>query len=249
MYNYIKEIAKINKLDRFNSIIDILKKNNIDYQIQKIPDSSALGNIIVSINPSKEKKIAITAHYDNAPGTPGANDNAAACSILLNLIINNKDTKNYIEYVFFDLEENGGVGSNYYVSINKNKILYAINLDMCGIGNNIVFSHYRINDYDINIIKEIVTKYKAIEVNRLPYGDAYSFISKGIETYYIINSTNSDLKWFKKYAEGIMPSFAPEFSKTMHLSNDTIDNININQVELIYNCVNELLCKYKNENY
>lgn len=90
MNNYINDIAKINKHERLKAIIKVLKENNISYHIQIMPINDALGNIIVEFNPNNGKAIVVSAHYDNAYNTYGANDNASACSILLNLIINKK---------------------------------------------------------------------------------------------------------------------------------------------------------------
>lgn len=241
--NYTNNIAKINKLDRFNNIINILEKNNIKYTIQKAPSFNALGNIIVQLNPSQSKKIVVSAHYDNFPGTPGANDNAAACSILLNLIINNKNKEDYIECVFFDLEEYGCIGSTYYVYLNNDNIDYVINLDMCGVGENIIYSHYSLNNSSKINLNNIIDKHKAINVEILPYGDAYSFMENGIETFYIINSTNKDVQWFKNYYKGINYGI-PDFAKTMHTPNDIVENLNFDQIEKIYMFIFDLLENY-----
>ncbi len=240
MENYINDIAKIEKIDRYNAIIRVLKENGINYKIQNIPKVDTLGNIIVEFNSSKLKKIVVSAHYDNVFGTPGANDNATACSILLNLILKNKDTNEHIEFVFFDLEERGFIGSEYYVKKNKNNIIYAINLDMCGLGNNIVYS---LNKNNEDSLDKIAIKYNAFRVKSLPPGDANSFISENIETFYIINSTTHDLKWFKDFANKRCSNITPDFLETMHKPTDTIDKINIEQVNKIYLFLNELLNK------
>ena len=244
--DYTNSIAQLNKLDRFNNIINILEKNNINYIIQTIPSFNAIGNIVVQLNPSKSKKIVIAAHYDNCPGTPGANDNAAACSILLDLIINNTNKTDYIEFIFFDLEEYGCIGSSYYLYSNKENIDYAINLDMCGIGENIIYSHYSFNNINKINFKDINEKHKVININRLPYGDANMFIEKGIETLYIVNSTNKDVEWFHNYSKGKIKGI-PDFAKTMHTPNDVIDNLNFDQIEKIYMFIFDLLEIYNKQ--
>ena len=100
MQHYIQDIAQIDKKKRFSAITKVLNDNQIGYEIQRIPDNQALGNIIVKFNPSASKKIVITAHYDNVLSTPGANDNAAACSILLNLILDYRNTKIILSLYF-----------------------------------------------------------------------------------------------------------------------------------------------------
>lgn len=239
--SYIRNIAQINYIDRFNAIVDVLKTNNIDYQIQNILGNQSLGNIIVKQNFSNDKKIVVSAHYDNVLGTPGANDNAAACAILLNLIIKLKDINKNIEFVFFDLEEQGFLGSNKYLKENQNNILYAINLDMCGIGENIVYSADNFDDDELSKISNIQDKYNCKKVNMLPPGDAYNFIFKKQKILYVINSTNNDLKYFENYYNNKMNFMNCDFVKTMHKPNDTIDNINFNQVSKIEDFIFELL--------
>lgn len=243
MDNYILDIAKEDKKDRFNGIIKVLEKNNIKYVIQKIPGFNTFGNIVIEFNPSIGKKIVLSAHYDNANNTPGANDNAAACSIVLSHILKNKDTKEHIEYVFFDLEENGFYGSRYYLYLNKDKIKYVINMDMCGIGDTILYSHDN-NIGKNSIINNVFSKYNALKLTKLPVGDAYTFINNNIETFYIINSTKHDVDWFISYSHGKQPRIYPDFLNFLHKPNDTIDNINLKQVSIISDFVNDLINEY-----
>ena len=237
MEEYIKRIAKTKKQERFNAIVDILKELDVNYSIQDIPYPDALGNIIVELKKSEGKKLVISAHYDNYNNTPGANDNASACAILLKLIKKFKNCNMHLEFVFFDLEESGMIGSTYYLKQNKDKIGLVYNLDMCGLGNNIVYS---INNMEDDY-KKISNLYNALRVKRLPIGDADTFITRGIPTIYVVNSTDRDIIWYKDYEMGRRPKVYPDFLKTMHQANDTIDTININQVNKIVMFMTDML--------
>ena len=241
MTNYIVNIAKTIKRDRFEAITRTLSVNGIGYAIQPITHNQALGNIIVEFNPSASKKIVITAHYDNVLGTPGANDNAAACSILLNLILQYRNTKDHIEFVFFDLEEQRFLGSEHYMRSNQSEIAYAINLDMCGLGENILFSCHHVCEEDRNKFNDLFVRHQARLLEKLPPGDSETFIHYQVPTFFIINSTTRDLAWFSQYANGVWPQINPDFSLTMHKANDTIDTINFDQVEKIFLFVNDLI--------
>lgn len=62
--------------------------------IKKSINYDSLGNIIVPFYNEKninDKKIVLCAHYYNILNNPGAIDNACACAILLNLIIDYKE--------------------------------------------------------------------------------------------------------------------------------------------------------------
>jgi hypothetical protein len=241
MQHYVQDIAQIDKKDRFSAITKVLNDNQIGYVIQRIPANQALGNIIVEFNPSASKKIVITAHYDNVLGTPGANDNAAACSILLNLILDYRNTNNHIEFVFFDLEEQRFLGSEHYMRSNQSEIAYAINLDMCGLGENILFSCHHVCGEDRNKFNDLFVRHQARLLEKLPPGDSETFIHNQVSTFFIVNSTTRDLAWFSQYANGVRPQINPDFSLTMHKANDTIDTINFDQVEKIFLFVNDLI--------
>lgn len=233
MNNYIPEIAQTDKRDRFAAIEKVLTENGVPYSIQTLPFHGALGNIVVTFGKDKaEKKIVVAAHYDNVFGTPGANDNAAACSILLNLILETKEngTDKYLEFVFFDLEEMGFRGSRYFLqSCRKDDLLGVIDLDMCGLGNNTVASLHN----GVEKILPVPTNGVTV-LDKLPAGDAYTFIDADVPTVYVINSTDRDLAWFAEFAKtGIQPAGIPDFAYTMHRASDTPDICNLEQVEKI----------------
>ena len=216
--------------------------------IKKSINYDSLGNIIVPFYNEKNinyKKIVLCAHYDNILNNPGTIDNACACAILLNLIIDYKEKINaHIDFVFTDLEEKGLIGSSFYCSQNINKIKSAINLDMCGSG-----KHVLVNISNLNKIKKdnflyfinSFEKFDVKQIELLPPGDASSFIEKGIETYYIVSSTTKDLQWFNEYAKNKKPTIIPDFVYYMHTSRDTIDQVNMLQVNNIYCFLAQLL--------
>ncbi len=232
MNNYIPQIAQIKKRDRFNAITEVLKENEIPYRLQTFNYPDAIGNIIVSFNTEKSaKKVAVTAHYDNVAGTPGANDNAAACSILLNLILEAKEDKTDkpLEFVFFDLEESGLVGSINYRLANSKDHCCVINLDMCGLGSNTVITYCN----GAEKILSIPLDSDVTVLRMLPPGDAHTFIYTGFPTLYVVNSTDNDLPWYRLNAERLRSYYDTDFAKTMHKPTDTPDTCNLSQVEKI----------------
>jgi len=64
-------------------------------------------NLIVEIPGESEEIVVIGAHYDSAPGTPGANDNATGVAVLLELSEVYRDIKPYrtLRFVAFTNEE------------------------------------------------------------------------------------------------------------------------------------------------
>ncbi|MFN5004929.1 MAG: M28 family peptidase [Bacteroidota bacterium] len=84
------------------------------------------------------KVIIVGAHYDTVRESPGADDNASGVAALLQLsqLFSILNTNVAIDFVAFDQEERGAVGSKVYVDLlsrdSLQKSLMAINMDMIG---------------------------------------------------------------------------------------------------------------------
>ena len=232
MKNYIKEISVLGSENRKKAIEGILNSIGVNYQIV----GNTTKNIVVSLNPTSNR-LVIGAHYDAY--YYGANDNAAACVILLNLINDLKNTNKSIDFVFFDKEEDGGIGSIEYINIiGNNNIKGMINLDMCGIGSNILLTYDTINksSFEFNCMEDIISDPQVIVLHHLPFGDYNCFVYSGIPSIFIINSTDHNIAWFKGDT-----AFYPDFAKTMHTINDTFDNISDKGMTMIYEFLKEKL--------
>ena len=86
---------------------------------------------------SPDKIYILGAHYDTAPGTPGADDNASAIAVLLEVTrnIQSMPLNSTVKLIAFSLEEYSYVGSNHYAAMAKKreeKILGMISLEMVG---------------------------------------------------------------------------------------------------------------------
>ena len=231
MINYLNEIAVLGNENRRNAILCILDSIGIDYKIV----GNTTKNIVVSFNASNER-LVIGAHYDAI--YYGANDNAAACVILLNLIKDLKSTNKSIDFVFFDKEEAGGVGSREFISIFGKSIKGMINLDMCGMGNNILLTYDKIGKalFDFKCMEDIISDSHIQVLSSLPFGDYNCFVSNNIPSLFIINSTNHDIAWFK----GDMSIF-PDFARTMHKPTDTVDTFGKEGMVMIYEFLKDKL--------
>lgn len=81
--------------------------------------------------------VILDAHFDGVPGTPGANDNGIAVVALLEIarILSVGHYRRSLEFVAFDLEEYGLLGSGEYIQqIDKSTqdILGVLNMEMIG---------------------------------------------------------------------------------------------------------------------
>lgn len=82
-------------------------------------------NLEVVLRGAKPRKptLIVGAHYDSAPGTPGADDNASAVAILLEIsrVLAQRPPKRTVRIVFYDCEEPphfnfGEMGSQYHAA-------------------------------------------------------------------------------------------------------------------------------------
>ncbi len=104
-----------------------------------------LRNVLSSGSDKSQPAILLTAHFDStaraegelSPQAPGADDNASGVAVLLELarILKEKGTNKNVEFVFFNAEEVGTVGSRHLSNeykLNQWPIKYVINVDTVG---------------------------------------------------------------------------------------------------------------------
>ena len=82
--------------------------------------------------------LLLAAHHDAVPGSPGANDNAAAVSILVALwqcLARDPPRRLTVRLAFFGDEERGMLGSRVYArTTDLGNLLGVVSLELCGIG-------------------------------------------------------------------------------------------------------------------
>lgn len=154
-----------------------------------------------SYNPLFRQKI-LAAHYDRTPGTPGANDNSAAC---MQLMIFAKQLTQYpsfhnITIIFTAGEEAGAGGITKQGAFSLGSGLRQLNLhkedifvfDLCGCGDTAIISQAGIFGRKKSLTKNIVNLHKrsctyaqkSLPKNWFslltPYSDNAGFIAAGL---------------------------------------------------------------------
>ncbi len=86
---------------------------------------------------SSDHAFILGAHYDTVPGSPGADDNASAVAVLLEVArnIQTVSLNTTVRFIAFSLEEVGYIGSTHYAKEVKrkgDKIMGMISLEMVG---------------------------------------------------------------------------------------------------------------------
>src|SRR5439155_19212893 len=77
-----------------------------------------VGRNVVARKPGASgKTVVVGGHYDSVPTGPGANDNGSGTAVTLEVarVMAGRDYPHTLEFVAFDAEELGLLGSEYYV--------------------------------------------------------------------------------------------------------------------------------------
>ncbi|MEE8324720.1 MAG: M20/M25/M40 family metallo-hydrolase [Candidatus Humimicrobiaceae bacterium] len=207
---------------RISDKIDVEIKIQVDASCKPGYGINVIGRIDGADKP--DEVICLVSHHDNANG-PGANDNAAAVAVNLevaNVLNKFNRPKRSIEFLSVTAEEFGEVGSdsyvNKYVKKDPSKYKGVINMDMINLGDHLYYIERSIclgklveNDKKLNAkIKGMCDQLGYhIEGTPLEYAsDDGPFILAGIPTSYVFSLT-------------------PRFS-WLHTYMDDFDVININ---------------------
>lgn len=174
------------------------KTENVEAKIEiEVESKKALShNITGTINKDlPDKEILICGHYDSHDISPGAMDNAAGVTTLLEVARMTEKIKNKIKsplrFVTFGAEELGLTGSRKFVeSEDCSNVGLVLNFDCLGNGRNITFLTGKFRNLE-EILKEIsiaINHNLKIDSRLMPHSDHWPFIKKGIPGCHIFSS-------------------------------------------------------------
>ncbi|MFA5888227.1 MAG: M28 family metallopeptidase [Candidatus Nanoarchaeia archaeon] len=145
MYSALEDLCNAESNPaRGDLIIKELKEMGIEYSVQPFDIwGNTYRNIIVKLDAENEShNLAFSAHYDRVDVGCGAIDNGSGTAVLLGMI---KDIKanpndNDLTFIFFDAEEEGLLGSEYYVANTEDRFDAVFNIDMAAYGDSLMIS-------------------------------------------------------------------------------------------------------------
>jgi len=191
MINIVRKLENKTNKQRLQILINLLEEYKIDYQISEYKTGK---NVITKTR--HPYYIGIGSHYDAVKGSPGANDNASAIAVGINVInyFNRKPLKNIgVKLFCFDEEEKGLIGSKAYVAQNNfEKMIGIINMELVGNGNQFIL--WNIDKKEKGILFdtfEHICKQKGINttrINKLLFNSAdhNSFRNKNLKNAFTI---------------------------------------------------------------
>ena len=128
--------------ERESAVARYLRARGVPFTLHPFSSDEGSGeNFAVDLG-AGERVLLLAAHHDAVPGSPGANDNAAAVGLLLSLIERlaaASPTKLRVRCVFTAAEERGYLGARNYVGdVDVGELAGMLSLELCGIGDSVV---------------------------------------------------------------------------------------------------------------
>jgi Zn-dependent M28 family amino/carboxypeptidase len=127
--------------EREAAVARYLNARGVPFALHQFASPEGTGeNFSVDLG-SGRRVLVLVAHHDAVPGSPGANDNAAAVGLLLNLLERlaaSPPSKVRVRVLFTAAEERGYLGARHYArAANLDELAGVLSLELCGIGDSV----------------------------------------------------------------------------------------------------------------
>lgn len=182
-------------------------------------------NVLATKNSVLKTVIVVGAHYDSVSNCPGADDNASGTAAVIGLAkrLNKTTTRHIISFQLYAGEEQGLVGSAFYVKHPKYPIkdhIFMVNLDMIGYLKTPIQA---VSEPNLDeLLRPLYAKYpfaKSITLRGADSSDQDSFKNAGIPAIFLHTGLH----------------------KNYHKSTDTADKLNYDGMEAICNYAYDLI--------
>ena len=141
MLEALTELTRGNSTHRRETLLRFLESQSVHNQSFLDRDNDRYINLSTRYTHGQpQERIAVSAHYDKVSLGQGALDNASGVIVLLSLLarLQKEKPKADVTFLFFDGEEDGCIGSRYFVGHNPLPFAAVYNLDVVGRGDSVV---------------------------------------------------------------------------------------------------------------
>lgn len=229
MKRHLETLAQKDPDMRRQALADVLDAEGLCYCLQEDEPNfkNPRGSVNYILEPWQDApSLLFCAHYDAVPGSFGANDNAAALCILIDLAKDLKEKGLPARFAFFDGEETGCSGSRLYVACldrqdnRRQDFTGVVNLDVCGFGDTIAICGKGNENKPVFrpfCQKALLDRYNAQVLKYLPKSDEASFAGSRIPALSLCAIPRWDIQYLKAmatYGDGLLGR-PPEFDMMM----------------------------------
>jgi hypothetical protein len=228
--------------ERLEALTGLLRERSIEFEIQPFENERKEKgqNVIVTIG-SGAQDIVIGAHFDavrlkDGSLSHGMVDNAAGAVVLTRVAeaLRGRRLKHRIRMVFFDMEELGLLGSAHYVKSLDSKVAAAVNVDIAGYGDTLIFGPGK-GEGNAEVYGAMwrtcaEQRLACMEFPNFPQGDDRSFQAAKIPnlSLAIVPGLEAHQLWLMLNGgkeSGLAEGFLPPTLKTIHTSGDTAEKL------------------------
>jgi hypothetical protein len=128
--------------EREAAVARYLRTRGVLYAIHRFESREGSGESFSVELGTGDRVLLVAAHHDAVPGSPGANDNAAAVGIVLSLIERlaaEPPAGLRLRFLFTAAEERAYLGARHYAQgANVGELAGVLSLELCGIGDSVV---------------------------------------------------------------------------------------------------------------
>lgn len=260
MFGFVLRLEGKSRHERADFIKNQLRTMNVgfftvpfEYYTYRAKDTTNLsGEDIVARIGGGQRRIVVGAHFDVADSSPGANDNGSGVAVVLELIKSMKDVplNCTVDFVFFDQEEKGLLGSQFYIArvVDRARHYGMINLDVEGSGNEVYVGP--VGGGDDNFLMPFVrrvahrTKFAYREKDSYPSSDFESFAAMRLENISISVVPKGDADLLAKMTKSggkVAAKDKPSVMSIIHTPNDRSDKMTPEALNISYEFTKTLL--------
>lgn len=249
---------------RLGQLQAILREQSLAFELQSVPNESRQsdartdGHNILLTSSASEPAILVGAHFD-AAALPdgqlsgGMVDNASSVAVLVHLAtaLKTQPLRHPVRFVFFDLEEEGLVGSRYFVkSMKKDTVAGMINLDTLQGGDTLFYGPASGLEHEklFRTMRAVcgAADFACVESAAFPPSDDISFHRGGVPSISlaVLPGIDAHQLWLMLNAgerAGIERGLEPEVLQTIHTASDQPDKLDPKALAIAYSAVADLL--------
>jgi aminopeptidase S len=224
---------------RREAILTSLSELGVTAELQAFGEGARAGvNLVVTLPGREPRVILVGAHYDRVAVGQGAVDNAASCAVLIELIAAFKASppgRYTLQFVFFDQEELGLLGSRAYLATKTNRPAYAVNLDVFAYGEALFATSSKADGLLAKALQAAAEAQRIpvtmVAVNRYPGSDHQSMMSAGVETVGVALVDKADIEGILAASPSTLASGkGPRILTLIHTPQDTVAEVRAEQM-------------------
>jgi Peptidase family M28 len=180
-------------------------------------------------------------------------DNAASAAILIHAAraLREQKLKHRVQFVFFDMEEIGLVGSKHFAgTLDAARITAMVNLDIAGYGNTLAFgpSAQTVNRAVYQAMWQVCAQqdFACVEFPQFPPSDDRNFQAAKIPnlSLAVLPRLEAHQLWLRVNGgaeAGLREGFAPATARLIHTKDDTAEKLDAAGMTLAYQAVLQLV--------